>query len=458
MSKAKILHLKAENVQRIAALNYSPEGHLIVIGGKNGAGKSSALNSIEWALRGAAALPSKPVRRGEEKAKIEMTLDGVFELGTITIKRTITPTGGGALQITDRDGAKLSSPQAILDSLFSSLSFDPLAFTGQSPKERAETLRALVGLDFEALDKERAEIYTQRTEANRVVSAKEAMLANNKRHPDVPEEPVSIAALQAELDEASKTNNANNQQRFKVESARSELMQADKRNHETFRGIEEVLDEIKRLQAKADAMQKVYEQQKEETGIMTAKIRQAEEHIAKLVDVDILPIRQKLAGAESTNLKVAKNKEVTRIAAELKEARKRSEELTAAIEKIDRQKKDSIKGTKFPVEGLTLSDENEVLFEGIPFDQCNTAQQIRVSVAMGLALNPKFPVLLIRRGSDLDPENLKMVADLAAAADAQVWLETSRSDAPLSVLIVDGHMEQQQITENTEPNEKRATA
>ena len=40
-------------------------------------------------------------------------------------------------------------------------------------------------------------------------------------------------------------------------------------------------------------------------------------------------------------------------------------------------------------------DENGVTFEGIPFKQTNTASQIRVSLAMAMALNPGLRVIRI---------------------------------------------------------------
>ena len=48
----RIVELKTENVKRIQAVEITPQGNVVVIGGKNGAGKSSVLDSIEYALHG----------------------------------------------------------------------------------------------------------------------------------------------------------------------------------------------------------------------------------------------------------------------------------------------------------------------------------------------------------------------------------------------------------------------
>ncbi len=127
--------------------------------------------------------------------------------------------------------------------------------------------------------------------------------------------------------------------------------------------------------------------------------------------------------------------------------------MTTKLEALEASKRLAIQNAKFPVPGLSLGDMGEVMFDGLPFEQANTAKQIEVSVAVGLAMNTKLKILLIRRGSDLDPNSLKLVADLAAKADAQVWLETSRTDVPISVIMEDGHVQGAQTEPAAEEEE-----
>ena len=58
-----------------------------------------------------------------------------------------------------------------------------------------------------------------------------------------------------------------------------------------------------------------------------------------------------------------------------------------------------------PVEGLGFG-AGIVTFNGLPFDQASTAEQLRVSVAIAMAANPKLRVLRIKHGNDLDADNL----------------------------------------------------
>jgi len=51
-------------------------------------------------------------------------------------------------------------------------------------------------------------------------------------------------------------------------------------------------------------------------------------------------------------------------------------------------------------------------------------------------------VLLVRDGSLLDEENLKLLAEMAQEADAQVWVERVGKGKECQVIIEDGTVEQ----------------
>ena len=61
----KINTLELENIKRIKAVTLTPsENGLTVIGGRNGQGKTSVLDSIAWALGGEKYRPSNAQRDG----------------------------------------------------------------------------------------------------------------------------------------------------------------------------------------------------------------------------------------------------------------------------------------------------------------------------------------------------------------------------------------------------------
>ena len=115
-----------------------------------------------------------------------------------------------------------------------------------------------------------------------------------------------------------------------------------------------------------------------------------------------------------------------------------SESITKQIEHLDKVKKDAFLEAKFPVEGLSV-DADGVTYNGIPFGQCSSAEQLKVCVAIATALNPKIRVIRVADASLLDEESMQMIQTLAEEQDIQIWLErvTDGKD-PVGVVIEDG--------------------
>lgn len=435
---SKIISLKTENVKRISVVQITPDGNLVVIGGKNGQGKSSVLDSIMYALAGGDSLPSKPVRKGEDKAKVEL------DLGDMLVKRTFTAAGGTSLVVTNKGGVKYPTPQAMLDGLTGRLSFDPLEFAQQNPDKQSETLQALVGLDFKTQEAEIARIFDSRTIVNRDVKALQSRLVAAPEHKDVNGEEVSTAEILAMQTKASEQNAANEQLRRISANKESVVIRAQEEISTTASAIKDIEDRL--VIAK-----NTYKARQAALGIAQAEMISASAKAANLKDIDLAPFQEQARNVESNNRKIRENKVKTELRTQFTAKQKESEQLTEQIEALEKQKRAAVASAKFPVSGLTLDDARNVIFNGIPFDQASTAEQLRVSVSIGLALNKNLRILLIRRGSDLDPESLKLVAEMAEQADAQVWLETSRTDAPVSVVMDDGHIAAAEVKEEAQP-------
>jgi ribosomal silencing factor RsfS len=189
----KILRLTAENVKRLSVVEIAPNGSpIVVIAGENEAGKSSVLDAIEMALGGEKSLPPEPVRRGQEKAKV------IADLGDIIVTRRFTQSGS-SLTVTNREGAKFPSPQAMLDGLVGRLSFDPLAFASMKPDVQATTLRALAKIDTTDIETARKKAYDERTLVNRDVTQSDAALAKMPKHDGVGVELQSLDGLAQQL-------------------------------------------------------------------------------------------------------------------------------------------------------------------------------------------------------------------------------------------------------------------
>ena len=417
----QIVELRASNVKRLTAVTIRPDehGNLVVLSGRNGAGKSSVLDAIAMALGGREQIPAEPIRRGADRAEV------VVDLGELIVRRTFTPSGGGTLVVSNRDGARFQSPQTMLDALVGRLTFDPLAFSREDPRRQAEILRDLIGLDFTGIDGKRRALYDERTETNRRAARLRGQADGLPHHPDAPADPVSVAELTEQLQQA----NAENQ---RLEKVRTAARQAAIRVESRERITQHTRDEIAKLQ-------RVLEQQEHDLAVEKAEAEKAAAAAAAAgPDIDTAPVLTQLRGAEDLNRKVRENHRRLEVAAECALAEARSGELSDAIEALDQQKADAIAGAAMPVPGLGFAADGVVTLNGLPLEQASAAERLRVSVAIGLAMNPRLRVLLIRDASLLDHDSLRMVADMAREAGAQLWVERVEVDSATSIVIEDG--------------------
>lgn len=427
----KIIRLTASNVKRLKAVEIAPQGHVVTITGRNGSGKSSTLDAIQYALAGKDAICREPLRRGEKKGMVEC------DLGEYVVRRTFTEGGGGTLTVRAPDGAIYPSPQALLDRLNGRLTFDPLAFARMDPKQQAETLRGLLGLDFAAQEAERARIYAERTAVNAAGKALRARYDAMPHHPDAPEAEVSASEILAEQEQAQRRNEKVRDLRARADAKRDRASACERARLSAAASVDEAKAEIVRWQ-------KVLAERERELAAATTEAENAKaEAVATMQDAsepeqDLAPFRARIAEVEATNRKVRENRARAELGRELDQRRAESQRLTDAIEAIDRAKAEAIAAARMPVEGLGFDATGLVTLHGLPFDQASQAEQIKVSVAMGLALNPTLKVLLVRDASLLDADSLALVAQMAQEADAQVWLEEVESDDPCAIEIVDG--------------------
>lgn len=436
---SRIISLVSSNCKRLSAVEITPQGNVVVIGGKNGAGKSSVLDAIEWALAGDPSA-KMPVRRGEEKSRTVVEIGEPGQPPELVVKRVFTAAGGTSLVVTNADGVKQMTPQTILDKLVGKLTFDPLDFARQKPAQQAETMRALVGLDFKAHDAAHDKLFDERTAVNRHIKTLEAQLAGMPRH-DAPAEEVSGADILTEQQKASETNVANDELRRAVALEEDRLADCNRQIEGGTKVCQNLIDEIESLKGRlAQQTQELKHNTSLVPGLEKA-IVVAREKAEAAKDIDLGQFKTKLASVEETNRKIRSNVMRADLVTALKGHSENAEKMTARLEKMDSDKRAATTKAKYPVEGLLFDAAGGITLNGIPFEQCSAAEQLRVSVAVGFSLNPKLRVLLIRDGSLLDDESMTLIAKMAEEAKAQIWLERVGTDAHTSVIIEDGHVQ-----------------
>ena len=122
---------------------------------------------------------------------------------------------------------------------------------------------------------------------------------------------------------------------------------------------------------------------------------------------------------------------------DLEVATEAANDLQLKIEAARREKVDAMLAAEWPVEGLGFGPDG-VTFNDLPFDQCSSAEQLRISTAIGASQNPKLNVMFIRDGSLLDADSLAAVGEIAERYGSQVWIERVGYGEECSVIIEDG--------------------
>ncbi|WP_434315877.1 AAA family ATPase [Leifsonia sp. P73] len=407
----RVTNLKAENYKRLVAVDISPSGNVVTIAGRNAQGKSSVLDALWAALAGgeASRATQQPIREGQDSAVVRL------DLGDIIVTRRWTKDDAGTLTVESADGAKYSSPQKLLDEMLGRRAFDPLAFVRQSPKDQVATLVSTVDLPFdpEELERKRKGVYDQRTEVGRDVAKLEAQLASYPDHdPNLPDEEESASALLAEADAAREQNAS-------IDRAVSEA-------NRQASAVEWAEDALREAQASLDAARSQYADAQKALKAMPTR-------------VDVSGFTERLDGLEASNRRIRAQKDRTMVAGFLSAAKQKRAEHTIQLERIEKQKAEALAAVEFPVPGLSFDDAG-VTLNGIPLSQSSSAEQLRVSVALAMAANPKLRVLRIMDGSLLDSESMQIIAELAAEHDYQVWVEVVDESGKVGVTIEDGQV------------------
>jgi hypothetical protein len=402
----KIVKFTANNVKRLKAVEINPDGTVQIISGRNAQGKSSVLDAIWLALGGgpAARSTSRPVRDGEETASVEIDLgDYVVTRKWKGDRTTLTVQGA--------DGTKHSSPQAILDGLVGRLSFDPLEFTRRSQAEQRDALMSIVQLPFDIAELaiNRAALYDERLDVGR-----ERGLLGSVPTPDLtmPEDETSAQQLLAEINAARRVESAAAATAASIEATRETIAARVK-------DITQMEADIARLNESVETM-------------TTDLVQPVPGHADEL--------ESRLSTLEDLNRKIRDNNRARSVRDNDLRLQTEYSAITDKIDGLDRAKSAGLAAAVFPVDGLGFDDAG-VTYNGIPFSQASSAEQIQVSLAMAMNLNPTLKVVRIMDGSLLDPDTLALIAAAATDADYQIWIErVGDNDGGSAVVIEDGEI------------------
>lgn len=479
----RLVEFAVQNVMKIKFAHIKPKGNVIVVGGRNGQGKSSLLQAIGFLLCGGELMPSDVIRTGQKTATIVGQI-GPFKV-TRYFNRKESDEGRNSnrymtkIKVEGPHGEEYPRRQELLEMLLEQLSFDPLAFLRMDTKQQFATLKSMgtFEIDVDALDAEQAIDYEVRREARYHAEAITARLKATLTVvcPACKGTGETVKVIEAgTIVKAAKTSTTECEQCKGLGAIPPELPAATgdpKALAEQLQtaaghnaGVERAIAEKKRLEAlAADVASKASELRNQArallerataldgftVGITMTKKQSVDCQCSRILEeassvvigemVDTAEVSKQLGEAMAAAKAVEQRKAIEALQVEHVAGWAAWTEVNDRMKVRKDERAAAMQAAKMPIEGLALGLE-EVYYKEMPFNQASGAEQIRVSLAIGMAANPKLRVLRFMDGGwdMLDEDSQALVRAELEKNNFQLWAEHVGTKGAMSVVMEDG--------------------
>ena len=418
MSKIKINKLEIENVKRVKAVKFEPTANgITVIGGDNGQGKTSVLDSIAWALGGNKFRPSQPTREG---SVIPPNLHIVMSNGLVVERKG----KNSDLKVIDPDGNKAG--QQLLDSFVEELALNLPKFMQQSNKEKANTLLQIIGVGEQlvALEKEEQDAYNRRHAIGQIADQKEKFAKEQEYYPDAPKELVSASDLIKQQQEILAKNGEN-------QKKRENLASIQKLHEEAVNRVEMLKRELSNAE--------------NELAKVIGDLATASKSAKNLIDESTEELEKSITEVDEINRKVRANLDKDKAEEDARGYREEYDELTTEITEIRKRKTALLDNADLPLEGLSVED-GDLIYNGFKWDNMSGSEQLKVATAIVRKLNPNCGFVLIDKLEQMDVTTLNAFGEWLESEGLQAIATRVSTGDECSIIIEDGYVKSQEPT------------
>jgi predicted ATP-dependent endonuclease of OLD family len=423
MSKIKINKLEIENVKRVKAVKFEPTANgITVIGGDNGQGKTSVLDSIAWALGGNKFRPSQPVREG---SVIPPNLHIVMSNGLVVERKG----KNSDLKVIDPDGNKAG--QQLLDSFVEELALNLPKFMQQSNKEKANTLLQIIGVGEQlvALEKEEQDAYNRRHAIGQIADQKEKFAKEQEYYPDAPKELVSASDLIKQQQEILARNGEN-------QKKRENLASIQKLHEEAVNRVEMLKRELSNAE--------------NELAKVIGDLATASKSAKNLIDESTEELEKSITEVDEINRKVRANLDKDKAEEDARDYREEYDALTTEITEIRKRKTALLDNADLPLEGLSVED-GDLIYNGFKWDNMSGSEQLKVATAIVRKLNPNCGFVLIDKLEQMDVTTLNAFGEWLESEGLQAIATRVSTGDECSIIIEDGYIKAQEPTVENAP-------
>lgn len=428
---SKIQTIRIQNFKSITDFEADFKGCTAIITGGNNKGKTSFLRGITDRIR--FVRPDVMVKKGEKEGRGEMTLDTgekfIWEFDT---------KGRDKLTYITFDGSQRQSVTKELGSEFFPATFDIDKFLQSSPKSQAKQLQAIIGLDFEDIDKRYETAYNERTERNREAEIYHVKLEKMLKTPRVDFVDLTDLTAKKEAEKlrlnsiylVNKKENQLKREKFEKEKQRintevTEFNNAQFIKEANYLAATVALKALADLGYTGDATDfvELLKASVEPHKVVADLYPKEPEYVDEMPDrAKLDEIDAQIIAASETNVAAAKWKEYIdhkKATEDAKSAAKDADELVKSIES-ERQK--MIESAKMP-QGISITSDG-ITVDGLPLDRNQiSTSKLYTSALRIAAINLGEVKTLYFDASFLDKISLAEIEQWASEQDLQLLIE-----------------------------------
>lgn len=407
----KINTLEIENVKRIKAvkLAFLGDDSLTIVGGDNGAGKTSLLDAICWAVGGEKQRPSSPKRDGsvvEPSVKIELSNGLIVERSG---KR-------GTLKVTDSSGMR--GGQALLNAFIPEFAYNLPKFLNASDRDKAKILLDIIGVgdELEKLDKTEKDLFNSRHALGQDKESKTKYADELAHYPDAPDNQLSIKDLIEEQQAILLRNAQNQEKRLNLNKLYEQQTVLEAR-------IKVLIEDLKEAQTA--------------NTLLLQDIQLASMSVDLLRDQTTGALEESIYRIEATNDEVRANQEKEKALDAAHALEIAYDDLTRSIEDARARKLHLLETANLPYPELSVA-EGSLIYKGKKWDCLASSEQLRIGTAIVRSLSKECGFVLIDKLEQFDLKTLAEFAEWLKQEDLQVIATRVSTGPECSIIIEDG--------------------
>lgn len=421
----RILELHMSNIKRIKMVDITPKKNIVILEGDNAQGKTSILDGIAYLIGGKTLIPEEPIRQGEKTGFVSAVI-GDFE-----VSRRWTNPYTSYLNIKPKEGAEPKSPQNFLNEKIGKISLEVAELVNMPKDKRVDLFKKITGLELDDLKSKHIKVMESRKDERKAFERLEREAEN---YTDLPEmgEDVNFDDLQKERrekEEANKRYRNKEEERGSLVYGKADLELKIKDTH----------DEIKKYENAIKELTDLNETRKQQVLKGQIEIDKLTEEYKIMPQWDLSEIDEKIKkamGMQELKFKYGRRDEIE---GEMVKVSKKVDKYNLELAGLQDEKQKRIKEATIPVEGIEFDGEI-IKYNGIEFEECSTAEQIEMSIAIGIKENPEIRILLIRDGSAIGASAMDRIKKLAKDNNFQIWVERVAETKGNEIFIEDGEI------------------